>query len=126
MVLEFLEAMQANDPEPIFEYYDKGIIQTEFPNHIMPSTARRNLEDLKTAWQKGKRIMQSERYEVTHSYAFGDIVIIEAKWIGKLSVDIGTLKAGEEIKAFFAQIFEFQNGKIVRQRNYDCFEPFLM
>ena len=29
-----------------------------------------------------------------------------------------------EMTAHFAQIFECKDGKIYRQRNYDCFEPF--
>ncbi|MCB0631806.1 MAG: hypothetical protein R2824_20670 [Saprospiraceae bacterium] len=37
---------------------------------------------------------------------------------------VGNLSAGEDMVAYFAQFFEFKDGKIYRQRNYDCFEPF--
>jgi ketosteroid isomerase-like protein len=31
--------------------------------------------------------------------------------------------AGGEMRAYFAVFFEFRDGKIVAQRNYDCFDP---
>jgi ketosteroid isomerase-like protein len=35
---------------------------------------------------------------------------------------LGTLAEGAEMKAHFAMFFEFREGKIRLQRNYDCFE----
>lgn len=35
----------------------------------------------------------------------------------------GRLAAGAEMRAHFAMFFEFRNGLIYKQRNYDCFEP---
>jgi hypothetical protein len=55
----------------------------------------------------------------------GNEVIIEAIWTGVLSIPVGKLAVGSEMKAYFAQFFEFKNGKITKQRNYDCFENFL-
>jgi len=43
---------------------------------------------------------------------------------GTLAIFIGNLPAGGEMTAYFAQLFESRDGKIYRQRNYDCFEPF--
>jgi ketosteroid isomerase-like protein len=31
---------------------------------------------------------------------------------------------GEELEAHFALFLEFRDGRIWRQRNYDCFQPF--
>jgi len=39
-----------------------------------------------------------------------------------LAVPFGSLLVGGQMKAFFAVFLEFREGKIVRQRNYDCFE----
>jgi hypothetical protein len=49
-------------------------------------------------------------------------VVLEAIWTGTLAVGFGTLKPGDQLRARFAQIFEFKDGLIWRQRNYDCFE----
>jgi hypothetical protein len=37
---------------------------------------------------------------------------------------IGQLQPGQEMRAHFAVFLEFRDGRIRRQRNYDCFEPF--
>jgi ketosteroid isomerase-like protein len=41
-----------------------------------------------------------------------------------LGVPVGALTPGAEMRAHFAVFLDFRDGKIVRQRNYDCFEPF--
>jgi hypothetical protein len=45
-------------------------------------------------------------------------------WTGTLALPIGQIPIGGHMKANFARFYEFENGKIRRQRNYDCFEPF--
>ena len=68
--------------------------------------------------------MPSQRYDVQAAFATGDTVILEVIWAGRLSVPIGKLGVGDEMRARFAVFLEFADGKIRRQRNYDCFEPF--
>ena len=41
-----------------------------------------------------------------------------------LAVPLGSIPVGGEMKAHFAHFYEFKDGKIFKQRNYDCFEPF--
>ena len=42
---------------------------------------------------------------------------------GTLAVGFGSLAAGSQMRCHSAMFFEFVDGKIARQRNYDCFEP---
>jgi hypothetical protein len=53
----------------------------------------------------------------------GNIVALEVLWVGKLAAPFGDLKAGSEMRVHSAMFFEFKEGKIMSQRNYDCFEP---
>jgi hypothetical protein len=39
-----------------------------------------------------------------------------------LAGGFGTLKKRDQLRAGFAQIFEFKDGLIRRHRNHDCFE----
>ncbi len=55
--------------------------------------------------------------------ADGDRVVIEAVWVGTLAMPVEAIPAGGEMRAYFAMFLEFRDGKIVAQRNYDCFEP---
>jgi len=48
--------------------------------------------------------------------------IVEVEWVGILAVPFETLPAGGQMKAMSEMFLEFKDGKIIRQRNYDCFE----
>ena len=124
VVIEFLKMMESRASSSELEkFYHDEIEQTEFPNAILKSIAIRNLQDLKVGSERGKAIMSKEKYEIKNLYSLNDVVILEAVWTGTLSIDLGNLKSGENMTAYFAQFFEFKEGKIFRQRNYDCFDP---
>jgi ketosteroid isomerase-like protein len=67
--------------------------------------------------------MASQIYKIMHEIADGYRVAMEIAWAGGLAVPFGSVPAGGQMKAHFAVFLEFGGGKIVRQRNYDCFEP---
>jgi hypothetical protein len=48
---------------------------------------------------------------------------IEVLWTGILALPFGSLSVGSQKRAHSAMFFQFKDGKIVSQRNYDCFEP---
>ncbi|MEP7317317.1 MAG: nuclear transport factor 2 family protein [Panacibacter sp.] len=125
IALEFIEVLQhRTNAEQLLGFYHNDVQQIEYPNAITKNTAIRNPDDLKAASERGKAVMQKEVYEVIKSYTFENTVIIEALRTGILAIPIGNIPAGGEMKAYFAQVYEFKDGKIIRQRNYDCFEPF--
>ena len=84
----------------------------------------RKLDDLKAGSEKGLAIMSKEEFEIRNLFSVGNVVILEAVWRGTLAVPVGNIPAGGVMTAYFAQFFQFKDGKIYRQRNYDCFEPF--
>jgi ketosteroid isomerase-like protein len=96
----------------------------EFPNRLVPKGAIHDREAIRRGIIRGRSAVDRQRYEVKANYAFGDVVALEVLWIGRLAVPLGTVGAGEELKAHFALFLEFREGRIWRQRNYDCFEPF--
>lgn len=108
----------------IEEFFTADILQEEFPNRFVPSGARRDLAALREAAERGRAVMRGQRYEVRAAYAVGETVILEVLWVGTLGVSVGSLTAGQEMRAHFAVVLEFREGHISRQRNYDCFEPF--
>lgn len=54
----------------------------------------------------------------------GDELAIELEWTGVLAIPVLGLPAGSEMKAFVAMFLTFRDGRIVSQRNYDCYPPF--
>lgn len=105
-------------------FFDPEIVQEEFPNRLAPEGATRTLPEILEAAERGKKLMKSQVYDVKTFMAGGDRVALEVLWTGKLAGPVGSLKAGDEMKARLAIFLELRNGKILRQRNYDCFEAF--
>jgi ketosteroid isomerase-like protein len=82
------------------------------------------MADLHVAYEQGRKILQSQRYDVQRIVEAGDEVAVELEWSGILAVPVMNLPAGSEMKAFVAMFLTFRDGKIVSQRNYDCYPPF--
>jgi ketosteroid isomerase-like protein len=120
--LELLE--QWADPSEFETIFHPNIVQEEFPNLLMPQGQRRTLDGLYAGMNMGKQILSSQHYDVRNAFASGDWVTLEVVWTGTLSKDVGKLPAGKELRAYISTILQFQDGRIIAQRNYDCYEPF--
>jgi ketosteroid isomerase-like protein len=108
----------------IARFFHTDLVQEEFPNRLVPNGARRDLNAVLEGVESGRRIMKSQRYEVLNALAAGEQVILEVDWSGELSTSLGEqFPAGFQFHARFAVFLEFQDGKIIAQRNYDCYDP---
>ncbi|GLU43760.1 nuclear transport factor 2 family protein [Allomuricauda sp. NBRC 101325] len=124
-VMDFLKMLEnRKSSNELEKFYHPDSEQTEFPNTLTKQLTVRNLQDLKLASEKGANILTKEAYEIMNLYSFENTVVLECIWKGTLAIALGNLKSGDQMTAYFAQIFELKDGKIFRQRNYDCFEPF--
>lgn len=107
-----------------FTFLAPDICQIEYPNQFVPKGAERDLAAMAAAAERGRRVLQSQRYEVRTAVATGQEVALEVLWVGILAVAIGSLAVGDEMRANFGVFLTFRDGLIIRQRNYDCFQPF--
>jgi ketosteroid isomerase-like protein len=122
---QYLAAIEAGATgEALAAFYAPDVEQAEFPNRLMPAGAIRRLPELLEGAASGQRILRAQRFEVRHAHVAGATVILELLWVGTLAVPVGALAVGAEMRAHFCQVLEYQGGRIWRQRNYDCFEPF--
>jgi ketosteroid isomerase-like protein len=123
IVKAYFRALQRS-PDSVAELYHPDVVQEEFPNRFLPNGARRGLQELREAAERGRKIMASQRFEVLSMFADGDTVVVESEWSGTLAIPLGdATPAGSVMKARFAQFFVIDDGKIIAQRNYDCFYP---
>ena len=109
--------------EELGEFFAPDVVQEEFPNRLLPSGTTRDLGAIKQARARGKALLSAERFELLGAVADGERVAMELRWSGTIAADAGPFKAGQELRARFAMFLEFREGRIARQRNYDCFEP---
>ena len=107
------------------ELVDPDVVFEELPNRVTPQGARSDLAAMRRAAERGAKAMRAQTYEVQRAHAAGaGVVVLEVLWTGVLAVPYGTLAPGDALRAHCAMLFELRAGRIVRQRNYDCYEPF--
>jgi ketosteroid isomerase-like protein len=122
---DYLRAVESMGPaEDVARFYSPEIEFHEFPNRIVPSGRVRRRADLQAAYGQAQKLLRSQRYEVRRIVENGDDVAVELEWTGVLAVPAMNLSAGHEMRAFVAMFLTFRDGKIVSQRNYDCYPPF--
>jgi len=110
-------------PEELDSFFAPDVIQEEFPNRLRPNGAAGNLQAMKEARARGLALLKAERFELVNAVAGDDQVAMEVIWTGTVRDAAGPFAAGQALRARFALFMEFRDGRIVRQRNYDCFDP---
>lgn len=104
-------------------FFTPDIVQIEFPNRLVANGTQRDLVQLREASERGRKAVEGQKYEIRNAVASGDKVALEVEWTATLKVPVGTLPVGGQMRAHFGVFLEFRDGKITRQHNYDCFDP---
>ena len=120
---DYLESIGHADELGGLRFFADDVLQVEFPNRLLPAGATRDIAALRDAAERGRKVMTAQRFEVVNAIASGDQVAVEALWTGTLAVPLGNIPAGGQMRARFAIFLTYRDGKIVRQHNYDCFDP---
>jgi ketosteroid isomerase-like protein len=119
----YLAALEAFDLAAARDLFDPAIEQIEYPNLLKPKGDRRTAAALAADGEKGRRILSAQTFEVRNALAQDDRVALEVLWRGVLAVPLGPLAAGAEMTCHSAIFLDFRDGRIVGQRNFDCFPP---
>lgn len=109
-------------PEELKQFLHPDMVHTQLPNALFPDGTVRGLGETLTASQQARTLLSGQRYEVINAVASGDQVALEVTWSGTLAVPFGDQPAGSVLRAHIAAFLEFRDGRIVAQRNYDCYE----
>lgn len=124
LVHEYLAALERGEVgDALARFFTDDAVQVEFPNRLNPRGQQSDLATMLARSVQGQHVLASQRYEILREVAQGEHVAVEARWVGTFAIALGGLAAGSEMKAHFAMFFEFREGRIARQHNYDCFEP---
>ena len=110
--------------EELSQFVTADVIHEDMPNRVFPNGMRSDLARMREAAERGKALMRRQRYDIVSTIASGNSVAIQLDWTAELAASLGTLKAGDEMRAHVAIFMEFRDGKICRQRDYGCYEPF--
>ena len=110
----YLRAIEVMDPTEVDRFFHPDIEVIEHPNKLNPAGKTYDRAALQAAGERGKALLQSQRYDVRRIIASGDQVCAQTEWIG-------VTRSGTEIRAHICSVFELRNGQIWRQEQYDCF-----
>lgn len=97
---------------------------TEMPNQLAPKGSMRDRDAMLHSIVQGARLLREQQYVILNEFVDGDTVILEVDWRGTLAQNIGRISADTQLHARIAMFLEFEDGQIVRQRNYDAYDPF--
>lgn len=123
-VRRYFEALAAGaGGRTMAAFFTPDVIQEEFPNRFLINGVRRDLQAMLEAAERGRGAITGQQFHLLDAIASGDKVVVEAQWSGTLATAVKDIAAGTVMRARFAAFFEFKNGKIAAQRNYDCYDP---
>lgn len=71
------------------------------------------------AFEKGRKLLSNQSYELKTYVADGDRLWVEVLWTGTLEVALGSLAARSQMRAHSAMFFEFKDGRIVQQQQWN-------
>jgi ketosteroid isomerase-like protein len=124
-IREYLAALASGEAGPdLARFFTPDALQTELPNRLEPSGRQSDLAAILARSEQGRHVLRSQTFQILSAVSEGDRVAVEAAWTGTLAIPVASLRPGYTMRAHFAMFFEMKNGRIHRQRNYDCFEPF--
>ena len=108
--------------EELAAFFHPDATHHELPNALFPDGNIRDLPGVCAAAEAGRTTLSAQSFEVVNALAVGDQVALEVLWTGTIAVPLGDLPAGHTLRAHIAAFLEFRDGKIIAQRNYDCYE----
>lgn len=120
----FLAAISAGAPADIVAgFLAPRFRRDNLPNSLLPERAAREFLALQTRHAGGRKVVATHDFDVTNAVALGDCVAVETIWTGSFAVDLGPLQHVELARGRFAQVFEFEGGRIARLRSHLCSDP---
>lgn len=123
--LRYLRALEEGQTgESLSPFFHPEVVAREHPNALYREGQTRDLKQLLADSERGKGLLASQRYDVRSRHAQGEEVVLEVEWTGRLAVPVKTLAAGATMRAASAMFLTFRDGRIISQRNYDCYAPF--
>ena len=109
--------------DALAKFFAPDVTITEMPNRIKPHGSVSDLERALDAAKRGQQLFSRQTYTITNILGNGDWVAMEMDWIRVTAVPIQNLPPGSQLKDKAAIFLQFRDGRIARQRHYDCFWP---
>jgi ketosteroid isomerase-like protein len=104
-------------------FFTPDVAIREMPNRVAPHGSVSDLAKALETAKRGQQLFKQQTYAITNILGESDWVALEIDWIGVTAAQIQNLPPNSEMRDHAAVFLQFRNGRIARQRHYDCFEP---
>jgi ketosteroid isomerase-like protein len=121
---EYIRAIESGATgDALARFFTPDVAITEMPNRVAPHGSASDLVKALRAAERGQELFKRQTYTITNILGDGDCVALEMDWIGVTAVQIQNLPPNSEMCDHAAVFLQFRDGRIARQHQYDCFEP---
>ncbi|MGB3339444.1 MAG: nuclear transport factor 2 family protein [Devosia sp.] len=126
IVRKYIEAVTRFDDGAVGSLLHPDMHFHELPNRIRPAGGVDDLSVVMAGLRRAKegKVLTAQRYIIGDVIEAGDRVVMEARWEGDLAIPVGKLAMGNIMVAHLCMVFRLKDGRIIEQRNYDCYEDF--
>jgi len=122
---EYIKAVESGATgEALARFLHPEVTHYDLPNRFNPSGKVSDRAGMLAAAERGQKVLRSQKYDVLSSLEQGNTVVLEIDWLGKLAMPMAGIPAGGEIHARIATFLEFEDGLVILQRDYVCYDPF--
>ena len=124
LACEYIKALEGGATgDALARFFAPDVVISEMPNRIAAGGSESNLAKALQAAERGQQLFKLQKYDIVNILGEGDKVALEINWLGITAIDFQNLPGNSEIRNHVAVFLYLRNGRIARQRHYDCFEP---
>ena len=126
VVKAYVSAVERFDVDAVAGMIAEDMTFTELPNAIRPTGGTDDRAAVIAGLQRAgeRKVISAQRYHLDRFLVDGETVVVEGRWEGTMAMPLGRLAVGDTMTAHLCMLIEVRDGRIARQRNYDCYEPF--
>ena len=122
---EYVKAVESGATgDTLARFLHPEVTHYDLPNRFNPAGKVSDLNGMLAAAERGQKVLTRQKYDILSAVEQGNTVVLEIDWIGKLAAPMSGIPAGGEIHARIATFLEFQDGLVILQRDYVCYDPF--
>ncbi|GAA1798376.1 nuclear transport factor 2 family protein [Agromyces neolithicus] len=124
LVRELMRAIESGEHgDALARFFTDDAEQVEYPSIMRPAGGSRGVQAMLDGSVAGAQMLAEQSYDVLEFIDGGDRAAVRLTWRATTATAIAGLPAGSTLTAHIAQFYEFRDGRIIRQRSYDCYEP---
>ncbi len=101
----------------------KDLVRVEYPHRFLDRATSSSAEGMLGPRARASGTFATEDFELMGATGGGSQVAMEIAWSGRVGKHAPPLVEGQELAARLAVFLKFDDGRIVREHVYACFEP---